>query len=115
MKKLKSYNINQKKQIEIQDIKEERKLVSSGIACTEKICSICKKPHRMKDRPLIIGKTREEIKKSITNLKAWNKKHSQNLIPCPGEMMILYPNEKHPELTELKRAKCSLCGWKGWV
>ena len=33
---------------------------------------------------------------------------------CPGEMMIGQPDVNHPKL-DLKRAKCGVCGWLGWV
>lgn len=34
---------------------------------------------------------------------------------CTGEMMVKTPVEKHPELKDLRRAKCAECGWRGWV
>jgi len=41
---------------------------------------------------------------------------------CKGEMMIIVPEQNHPELPHpdeklppLKRAVCSKCGWRGWV
>ena len=34
---------------------------------------------------------------------------------CEGEMMILQPDEHHPELRQLRRALCSKCKWRGWV
>ena len=33
---------------------------------------------------------------------------------CDGEMMIIIPEQIHPELG-FKRARCSVCGWLGWV
>ena len=36
-------------------------------------------------------------------------------IKCKGEMMIIQPEEKHPELDGLKRAICNKCAWRGWV
>ncbi|KKN84450.1 hypothetical protein LCGC14_0289120 [marine sediment metagenome] len=33
---------------------------------------------------------------------------------CDGEMCWLMPPQKHPQLTELARAVCSECGWRGW-
>lgn len=33
---------------------------------------------------------------------------------CKGEMMIVNPGQKHPELP-LMRAYCGRCSWKGWV
>jgi len=35
--------------------------------------------------------------------------------PCPGEMMIFNPSYPHPEFAGLRRARCSVCGWLGWV
>ena len=56
--------------------------------------------------------------------------HQKNIIPkpekpeksdvgctekkCKGEMMIIKPYIKHPQLP-LKRAICKNCGWRGWV
>lgn len=34
---------------------------------------------------------------------------------CKGEMMIVQPEQIHPEIKELKRAECGKCSWKGWV
>ncbi len=33
---------------------------------------------------------------------------------CDGEMCWLTPRQKHPQLTELARALCNECGWRGW-
>ena len=32
-----------------------------------------------------------------------------------GEMMIVLPEQIHPELPPLRRAICDTCGWMGWV
>ncbi len=34
---------------------------------------------------------------------------------CDGEMMVHKPAKKHPQLPELYRASCGICGWRGWV
>ena len=36
-------------------------------------------------------------------------------LKCFGEMMVEQPEEKHPEMPQLKRASCGKCGWRGWV
>lgn len=33
---------------------------------------------------------------------------------CKGEMMIYQPVNKHPTLP-LKRARCGICKWLGWI
>jgi hypothetical protein len=33
---------------------------------------------------------------------------------CDGEMMYVEPALWHPELPQLRRAKCGECGWNGW-
>lgn len=34
---------------------------------------------------------------------------------CRGEMMWRESRERHPEFSELDRADCGKCGWRGWV
>lgn len=38
-----------------------------------------------------------------------------NVAPCPGELMYDEPRQSHPQLKMLARARCSVCGWRGWV
>ncbi len=38
-----------------------------------------------------------------------------NVRPCPGELMWDSPRRDHPQLWGLARARCSVCGWRGWV
>jgi hypothetical protein len=65
----------------------------------------------------------------VSKLKAYDQ-HQKETVPgpeaplpsgiactesdCPGEMMIVQPEQKHPELP-LRRALCGRCGWRGWV
>jgi hypothetical protein len=34
---------------------------------------------------------------------------------CKGEMIMSSPIKNHAELPNLRRAKCNICGWLGWV
>ena len=63
-------------------------------------------------------------------LKKYNK-HQKEVLPpskdpvgsgvgcdekdCEGEMMVLKPDEHHPELRQLRRSLCGTCKWRGWV
>ncbi len=39
----------------------------------------------------------------------------ESIRKCNGELEYNMPKQKHPQLKELKRATCDLCGWFGWV
>lgn len=54
-------------------------------------------------------KVRPNLEESLKSGVACSEKK------CKGEMMILRPEQVHPELKELRRANCNICKWRGWV
>jgi hypothetical protein len=99
--KLKKYDINFNEKRALADAP-----VPSGVACSDFV----EEDTEVEEPFLSTDSKGEVVIKKHTVIQKIKKG-----TPCPGEMMIDQPAIHHPEHPQVQKAKCNVCGWRGWV